>query len=326
MKAFHRVIRMALATLLAAAATASQAQTYPSRPVRYLIPLPAGGAVDIVARTTGTAVTERTRMQFIYENRPGANTTLSTDACAKAPPDGYTVCLLTSSFSLNQFLYSKLPFDPVKDIEPITILVFNHEALLLNPSVPAGNIPELVAYAKANPGKINFGSVGTGSSTHLVPEWVSRQTGASFTHIPYKGIGEVVQAFMAGDIHMMFSSLGNPAFIANIKSGKMKALFVQSSRRVPVIPDVPTMAEAGVTDHGYRSWWGLAAPARTPRDIIQRLNADFAEALRASAVRERFAALSVEPVGNTPEEFARFMAEDRAGAERLVKASGARLD
>ncbi len=184
MKAFHRVMRMTLATLLAAAAAAVSAQAYPSKPVRYLIPLPAGGAVDIVARTTGTAVTERTRMQFVYESRPGANTMLSTDACAKAPPDGYTVCLITSSLSLNQFLYSKLPFDPVKDIEPITNLVFNYEALLLNPSVPAGNIRELVAYAKANPGKINFGSGGTGSSTHLSPEWVSRQPGASFTHIP----------------------------------------------------------------------------------------------------------------------------------------------
>ena len=326
MKTFHRVTRMALAMLLAVAAAASPAQTYPSKPVRFLIPLPAGGAVDMVARTTGTAVTERTRMQFVYENRPGANTILSTDACAKAPPDGHTVCLITSSISLNPFLYSKLPFDPVKDIEPITTLVFNYEALLLNPSVPAGNVRELVAYAKANPGKINFGSVGTGSPTHLVPEWVSQQTGASFTHIPYKGIGEVVRAFMAGDIHMMFSSLGNPGFIANIKSGKMKALFVQTSRRVPLIPDVPTMAEAGVPDHGYRSWWGLAAPAHTPQDIIQKLYADFSEALRASAVRERFAALNVEPVGNNPEQFARFMAEDRAGAERLVKASGARLD
>ncbi len=179
MKAFDWSIRIALATLLAGAAAAVPAQTYPSKPVRYLIPLPAGGAVDIVARTTGTAVTERTRMQFVYENRPGANTMLSADACAKAPPDGHTICLLTSSISLNPFLYSKLPFDPVKDLAPITNLVFVHEALFLNPSVPAGSIRELVDYAKANPGKINFGSVGTGSSTHLVPEWVSRQTGAS---------------------------------------------------------------------------------------------------------------------------------------------------
>ena len=300
-------------------------QAYPTKPIRFVLINPPGGALDLVARLTGNAAAERLGQPLIYDHRPGANTIVATDICAKSAPDGYTLCLITSNLSMNQYLYSKLPYNSIKDIDPVTNLVFLIEGLFMNNSVPANSLRELVAYSKANPGKINFGSVGNGSSGHLVPEWIMKHTSASFTHIPYKGFPALMQAFTVGEIHLMFFGLGNPNFVDNIKNGKMKALFL--TQRVPLFPDVPTMSEAGVPDHGFRIWWGLGVPAGTPKDIIGKLNAAFVGALRTPGVRERLAKLGgIEPVGNTPEEFGKFLAEDRARGERLVKASGVRLD
>ena len=327
MNAKHRLISttLALAACLGAGASLAQ-QAYPARPIRMVIPLPPGGAIDIVARTTGAIAAERLGQTFVYDNRPGANTIVATENCTRAAPDGYTICFITSSLTLNQFLYSKLPYDSARDIEPITNLVMPYEGLFLSASVPAGTLNELVEYSKANPGKLNFGSLGVGGAPHLVPEWVVRHTGASFTHVPYKGIAEVMRAFAAGEIHMMFVALGNPGFIDNVRSGKMKLIFVSADRRSPSVPEAPTLSEAGVPDHGFRSWWGMAAPAGTPRDLIGKLHAAFVEALRSPGVRQRFLSLGLEVVGNTPEEFGRYIAEDRPRGERLVRTSGARLD
>jgi tripartite-type tricarboxylate transporter receptor subunit TctC len=316
---------VALAAALFAASVPAQ-QAYPSKPVRFVIPLPPGGAIDIVARTTGNVAQERLGQPFIYDNRPGANTIVATDICTKGAPDGYTLCFLTSNASLNQSLYSKLPYDFVRDLDPLTILVFPYEGLYLNGSVPARTLKELVEYSKANPGKINFGSLGIGGSPHLVPEWVARNTGAKFTHIPYKGLPDLMRAYHAGDIHIMFLALGNPTYLDMIRAGRMRVLFFPGSARNPILPDVPTMSEAGVPDHGFRSWWGLAVPAGTPREAASRLHAAFIEALRTPAVRQRFGPLGLEIVGNSPEQFRQFILEDLPRAARLVKTSGARLD
>jgi tripartite-type tricarboxylate transporter receptor subunit TctC len=314
---------LCVAALLASPAVAQQ---YPTKPIRMVIPLPPGGAIDIVARSTGIAAQEKLGQPFVFDNRPGANTILATEQCVKGAPDGYTLCFLTSNASLNQYLYQKLPYDFVRELEPVTMLVKPWEGLYLNASVPAHNAKELIEYSKANPGKVNFGSLGAGGSPHLLPEWVARNTGANFTHIPYKGLPDLMRAYMAGDIHMMFLALGNPTFLELIKSGKMRVMFFPGDKRNPSLPDVPTMTEAGVPDHGFQSWWGLAVPTGTPREVINRLHVAFIEALRTPAVSGKFGPLGLEIVGNTPEEFRKYIAADLPRAERLVKSSGARLD
>ncbi|OFZ97357.1 MAG: hypothetical protein A3H35_20015 [Betaproteobacteria bacterium RIFCSPLOWO2_02_FULL_62_17] len=318
------------ALLIVAALAASpgflQAQSYPVKPMRMVLPLPPGGAIDIVGRTTGAVVAERLGQPMIFDNKPGANTIVATDNCIKSSADGYNLCFITSNLSLNASLYSKLPYDHIRDLEPITNMVFPWEGLYLSGSVPAGNMRDLVAYSKANPGKLNFGSLGIGGSPHVVPEWIVKNTGASLTHIPFKGLPDLMRAFTAGEIHMFFLALGNPGYIENIKAGKMKVMFFGGDKRNPIITDAPSMAESGVPDHGFKSWWGMAAPRGTPREIIERLHTVFVEALRTPAIQQRFATMSLDIVANTPAEFAKYIIEDRARAERLVKTSGARLD
>lgn len=307
-------------------AAAACAQSYPAKPIRYIIPLPPGGLVDLVARTIANPAAERLGQQFIYDYRPGANTILATEQCVKGTTDGYTACFITSNLTVNQFMYSKLPYDYVKDIQPVTNMVFPYEVLVVSPSLPVNNLKELIEYSKSNPGKINYASLGVGATAHLVPSWIAKQTGASFTHVPYKSIPDITRAFLAGEIHVTFLGIGNPGFMDSIKSGKMKALFFPGDKRNPVFPEVPTMAETGIPDHGYRIWWGLGVPAGTPRDVVTRLNAAFVESLRQPAVSQKLFSIGAEPIGNSPEEFRKFILEDRARGERLVKASGAKLD
>jgi tripartite-type tricarboxylate transporter receptor subunit TctC len=315
-----------LAVVLAACCTPAAAQAWPAKPIRYVIPLPPGGLVELVARTITNPAQERLGTQFIYDFRPGANTIVATQQCVAASNDGYTACFITSNLTVNPFMYSRLPYDYLKEIDPVTNLVWPYEVLVLNPSIPARTLRELIDWSKANPGKINYGSLGIGASAHLVPSWIAQQTGASFTHIPYKSIPDIMRAFLAGEIHMTFLGIGNPGFGESIKAGKMRPLFFPGDKRNPIFPDVPTMAETGVPDHGYRIWWGLGVPAGTPKDVITRLNAAFTESLRQPAVGAKLQAMGAEPAGNSPEEFRKFMVEDRARGERLVKASGAKLD
>jgi len=315
-----------LALICLGAALPVSAQSYPAKPVRFLAPLPPGSAIDVVARTLGDTVAKKLGQPLTVENRAGANTNISTDACAKAAPDGYTICLITYSISLNPYLYPKMPFDAVRDLAPITNLVNTYDTLLMSAAVPANNLQELIAYSRANPGKINFASLGIGGAPHLIPDWIARQAKVSWTHVPYKGTGDIMQALLAGDVHLTYLTLGGPGTVANVKAGKLKVLFVYSRQRHFLIPDVPTNEEAGVPDYGFQGWWGLAAPARTPADILARINAEFVDALRQPAVRDRFHSMGLEPAGNSVEEFTRYVAEDQARGQRLVKATGARLD
>lgn len=319
-------IAIAIASIHFAIPALSQAQPYPVKPMRMVLPLPPGGAIDIVGRTVGGAVSERLGQPMIFDNKPGANTIVATDNCVKSPADGYSLCYITSNLSLNASLYSKLPYDHIRDLEPITNMVLPWEGLYLTGDIPASNIRDLVAYSKANPGKLNFGSLGIGGSPHVVPEWIVKNTGASFTHIPFKGLPDLMRAFTAGEIHMFFLALGNPGYMENIKAGRMKVMFFGGDKRNAMLPDAPSMAESGVPDHRFKSWWGMAAPKGTPKEIIDRLHSVFVEALRTPAIAQRFTSMSLDIVANTPAEFAKFIVEDRANAERLVKTSGAKLD
>jgi len=321
------IVCTALAVILSTFCVVTPAQQpFPAKPIRFITSSTAGALIDLLGRIAGNAAQERLGQNFLYENRPGANTILAVDACAKAPPNGYTLCTITNSNSTNAYLYPKIPFDHLKDLDPVTLLAIPYEGLVMDGSLPVKNLKDLIDYSRANPGKLNYGSLGAGGLPHLVPEWLNKNAGASFVHIPYKGAPELLRAFQVGDIQLIYLSLGSPPMREMMATGKMRVLFVPGEKRYPILPNVPTMSEAGVPDHGTHAWWGLAVPAGTPKEIVDTLSRAFAEALQTPAVRDRLVPFGVQLVGNTPEEFRRFILADQPKAERLVKASGARLE
>lgn len=309
------------------AASYAQASTYPSKPVRVIVPLGAGGASDVIARMVGQGLTERNGQPFVVENRPGANTIIGTDACAKAAPDGATLCMVTgSSLSINPFLYRKLPYDAARDFEAITPLIVPDMIILSQPSVPANNMKEFLAYARSNPGKLAYGSFGNGSDTHLTMEWFRRQTGTNILHAPFNGYGPMAQAFATGDIQLMYLSVGNPGIVSQVKSGKMRGLAVLAPTRTPQLPDIPTFAESGVGQIKGYTWFGLVAPAGTPREIVAKVNKQVQDVLGTPAVREQLGTMAMRTVGQSPDEFAVFLRQDREVWRELVKQTGVVLD
>lgn len=301
-------------------------QPYPAKPIRFFVPFPPGGPTDVLARSLAAAFFERNAQPLVVENRAGANTNISTDACAKSPADGYTICMIATPVSLNPYLYAKMPFDPEKDLDPVTNLVFAPEVLVVSATIPVNSVRELVNYSRSNPGKLNYASFGLGGTPHLVMEWLKKQTGADLTHVPFKGAAMAVPALVTGEVHAIYLAVGSPGVLAQVKSGKIRAVLVSGSRRNPLLPDAPTFAEAGLPELASRVWFGLAAPAGTPRPVVNKLSAEVAAIIQLPGFRERLATLGFEPVGNTAEEFARFLAEDRVRGANLVKISGARLD
>ena len=222
--------------------------SYPSAPIRVIIPLAPGGAIDVMVRALGRAFEQRNPYGFVVESRAGANTIIAANACKAAPPDGSTICLLSrSSVSINPALYKNLSYDPIKDFEPITNLAFAHQVLILNKNVPVKDFKELVAYSKQNPEKLNFGSFGVGGDTHLVVEWIKHETGAKMTHIPYKGASDAMLAFKSGDIQLIYLIIGNPDIARQINEGEVRGLLVPGSSRNPLVPDVPSFAESGLS-------------------------------------------------------------------------------
>ena len=302
-------------------------QTYPNKPIRVINPLAAGGALDALLRRIGQAYSERTGQNFVVDSKPGANTIIAAETCAKAPPDGYTLCLLSNStISLNPSLYSKLPYEVPKSFEPITQVAFATQVLVMHPSIPASNINELVAYSKANPNKINFASFGIGGDGHLTMEWLKKKTGADMTHVPYKGAAPAQTAFSAGEVHLMLLIVGNPNLVSQINSGQRKALLVTGSNRSSLIPNVPSFAEAGYSLDS-QTWFGIFAPAGTPKDIVNKLNADLVAVLRSPEFQNKWLIPNgFEAVGSSPEDFAKFITSDSKRGADLVKISGATLD
>jgi tripartite-type tricarboxylate transporter receptor subunit TctC len=315
-------MRIQILCLAAAMIVASPAfgQGWPSRPVRVVAAYPAGGSIDIVARLVSQRLGEALGQPFIVENKSGAAGNIGTDFVAKAAPDGYTLLMgSAAAISSAPNVYAKLPYDPQKDLLPIVLVANQPNALIVRPGLAANNVKEFIALARANPGKLNYGSSGVGASQHMTAELFAMMTGVQITHVPYKGGAPAMTDLMSGQIDFMFDPV--PTSIQVVRSGKVRALAVTSLRRSEVMPELPSMAEAGLDGFELRGWIGLLAPANTPRELVLRLNGEVIKMLAAD-LRGKLLELGLDVAGGTPEQFAAFIREDIAKYGRIVKASG----
>jgi tripartite-type tricarboxylate transporter receptor subunit TctC len=318
----HRCITGILLTLFAALVSA---QVYPTKPIRIVVPFPPGGATDILARDVAQKLTEAWGQQVIVDNRPGAGGNIGSELVAKSAPDGYTLEMGTvGTHAINASLYAKMPYDHVKDFVPVILVAGVPNVLVVNPAVPVNSVAELIAYAKANPGKLNFASSGSGTSIHLSGELFKVMAGVQMTHIPYKGSAPALQDLLGGQVQLMFDNL--PPSLPQIKAGKLRALAVTSATRAPALPDVPTLAEAGLPGFEASSWFGLLAPAGTPPAIVIKLNAEVAKWLATPDAKERLAKQGANAVGGTPEDFEKHIAAETVKWAKVVKESGAKVD
>jgi len=311
---------MMAASALAAAQTPAPAN-YPTKPVRFIAPFPPGGTSDIVARVAAQKLTDALGKQVLVDNRGGASGTIGYDLAAKAPPDGYTLLLCSmGGLVTNQFLFKHLPFDPQKDFAPISQLATAGQVLVVHPSVAAKTVQELVALAKAKPGSLTVGSGGVGTTQHIVAEVFQSATGTRFVHVPYKGSVLAVGDTVGGQINMTFADMA-PA-VPHVKVGRLRALVVSSEQRSTALPDVPTMADAGIREWFPQTWWAMAAPRGTPVAIIKRLNAEVATFMKAPDVQEKFAGLGLVPLHSTPEHIAELVRKGSAQMGQVVKQAG----
>ena len=313
-----------LAVALGSAGLAA-AQDYPSKPVKLVVPFPAGGSVDAVARILGQKLSLKLGQQFVIENRPGAGGNIGSDFVAKAPRDGYTLLLAgVSSHAINPSLYAQLPYDAVKDFTSICLVYSLPNVLVVNPSVPAKSVQELVALAKAKPASLTFASSGNGTTLHLSGELFKRMAGIDIVHVPYKGNAPAVTDLIGGQVNLMFDNINNS--LPHIKSGKLRALAVTGSTRSKVLPEIPTLAESGFRGFSILSWGGVFGPAGLPKPVIDRLNTAINDALRDKQLRELLASEGIEVQGDTPEEFHAFLLGEISRWSKLVKESGAHID
>ena len=318
--------RCALAALLIGHAGAAAAQpAYPAKSIRFVVPFPAGGPLDIVARAIGQELNKSWGQPVIIDNRPGAGGNIGADAVAKSAPDGHTILMgAVSTHAINPTLYSKLPYDPIRDFAPVTLVTSVPNVLVVHPSVPARTVKDLVSIAKARPGQLNFASGSTGSAGHLAGELFKAMAGVDMVHIPYKGAAPAVVDLLAGHVSLMFDNMSSA--LPNIKSGRVRAIAVTTLKRSPMLPALPTISESGLRGFDISTWFGVFAPGGTPPAIVARLNAEIVRALATPEMRERLAALGAEPVGNKPEEFAAFIREEIPKYAKVIKASGAKAD
>jgi tripartite-type tricarboxylate transporter receptor subunit TctC len=307
-------------TLLAAAAHPALAQTYPTRPIRMLVAFPPGGPADVVGRIVAKIVTDSLGQQVVVDNRPGAAGTIGIAALVKSPADGYTLGIGSSSnVAIAPSVQLNVPYDPVKDIAPLTNVAFTPGALLANASLPADTIQQLIAYAKANPGRINYASTGIGTSPHLAFELFATRAGVKFNHIPYKGAAPALLDLMAGAIPLS-SDASLTAALQNIRTGKLKVLAVTSERRSALMPNVPTVAESGLPGYEATTWYGLIAPRGLPRELVVRLHDVVVKGLQTPEAVARLATIGAEVIGNTPEAYGRTIRDDTVRWAKLVKA------
>jgi tripartite-type tricarboxylate transporter receptor subunit TctC len=301
------------------------AQPYPAKPIRIFVPYPPGGVFDAIFRPLAQLMGESTGQPIVIDNRPGGNTIIAMDLCAKAPPDGYTVCATSNdSMSLNPHLYSKLPYDTDKDFVGISNLLYVDEVIVAKANAPFNSFREMIEHARQKPGALNFASFGTGSSAHMILAWINTRGGVNITHVPYKGGGPAVQATLAGEVDLTY--MGTGALLPYIKAGRVKAIAVTQTQRSSFLPDVPTMGEQGM-EFQLKPWIGVVAPAATPRAIVSRLGAELVKVINHPKYREEVLIRNgFEPIGDTPEQFAEFMREDRKFGATLVKNSGIKLD
>jgi tripartite-type tricarboxylate transporter receptor subunit TctC len=315
------VARIACAALTAAAAAAVFAQAgYPSKPVRMVVPSSAGGGTDIVARIIAPELSKRLGQQVIIDNRPGAGTMIGIEVAAKSPPDGYTLLMGLSTLAINSALYKKVPYDPQRDFAPITQAVSSASIIVVHPSVPVKTLKELIAFARARPGQINYASAGTGTYPHMTMELFLSMAKLKMVHIPYKGTGPAMIDMVAGQVATMAATIltGMP----QIRAGRLRPLGITSAARSPIVPDLPTVAEAGLPGYESVQWYGMLAPARTPRDIITRLHGEATRVLQQPEIKARFAGDGADPVGNTPEEFTRYIQSELTKWAKVARDAG----
>ena len=326
-----RILALACLCALGANGTMAHAQAYPSKPIKLIVPFPAGGTTDTLARAVGFELTKSLGQQVLVDNRPGAGGNIGSDLVAKSPADGYTLLMGTvGTHGINQSLYAKLPFDPIKDFAPVTVVAAVPNVLVLNAALADKNritdVKSFIAYLKANPGKLNMASSGNGTSIHLAGELFKAQTRTFMVHIPYRGSAPAITDLLGGQADVMFDNL--PSSLPFIKSGKLRALGLTSSKPSPALPGVPPIAQSGgdLANYEASSWFGILAPAGTPKEIVLRLQTDIARALATPAVKEKLVGQGADPVGNTPEQFSAFIRAETKKWAQVVKVSGAKVD
>ena len=324
-------ILSSLATLAAALALApaialaqSGADVYPNRPVRFILPFPPGGGTDILGRLIAERLTASLGQPVVVENRGGAGGNVGVEVAAKAAPDGYTIVLVAPSLAISATLYSKLNYDAVKDFAPISLVAAVPNVMVTNPAVNAQNLAEFIALAKTRPGGMNFGSGGSGTSNHLAGELFNSVVGVKLVHVPYKGVNLAMNDVLSGQVQLVV--MGIPAVAPHIKAGKLRALGVLARERSPTLPDVPTIAEAGLPNFEVTTWYGVLAPAGTPRTIINRLNAELVRIMHSPELKDRLAALATDPLTGTPDEFAEFIRQEIAKWGKVVRDAGLKAD
>jgi tripartite-type tricarboxylate transporter receptor subunit TctC len=315
-----RVRRLVAAGLVLCSAGAL-AQAYPAKPVRLIVPFAPGGSTDVTARVLAQKLTESWKQQVVVENRAGAGGNIGADAVARAAPDGYTLLLATTGvMAINHRLYKTLPYDALKDFAPVTQIGALPLILIVHPSLPAKSVKDLISIAKAKPGQLSFASSGVGSATHMTAELFKLMSGVDIVHVPYKGSGQAMADLISGQVGVAFDQITSS--LPQVNAGRLRALAVTSARRFPSVPNLPTVAEAGVPGYESVSWNGIAAPAGTPQEIVNRVQSEVARALQAADIKERFFKDGIEPVGSTPEQFLAHIRSERAKWEKVVERAG----
>lgn len=319
------LLKLAAIGLAAGAAPALHAQTaWPTQPVRMVIPFPPGGPTDLVGRVIAQALSEQLGQNVIVENKPGANANIAAELVARAPADGYTFMYNTSSLALSAVLYSKLNYDALKDFAPVALTAVVPMVLVVHPSVPAKTVPEFIDLLKKNPGKMVYGSAGNGNVTHLGAFQFLQANGLSATHVPYKGSSPALVDLAGGQTQFMTDTINSA--LPYIRDGRMRALAVTSAKRSPVLPDVPTLQESGMAGFEVGAWQGVVMPAKTPPEIVNKLNAEITKALKNPAVLEKLAAQGAQPLGSTPEQYGAYLRSEIQRWGEVAKATGAKLD
>jgi len=318
-------LRLLFSVILVCAAGLACAQTYPTRPIRLIVPFPPGGGNDTVARAIADQAGPALGQPIVVDNRPGAGGIIGADLAAKSAPDGYTLFLGgVGSHAVNPNMHPKLSYDAVKDFAPITLVASAPSVLAVHPALPPRTIAEFTTYARANPGKLNYASNGNGSSSHIAAVMYETMAGAKMVHVPYKGFGPALTDLMSGRVELMFNSI--VAILPHIQSGKLRALAVTSKKRSSLLPDVPTLAEAGLPEYEAGSWYGILAPAGTPPAVIQRLHAEITKAVQMPEVQKRLAGEGADVIASTPQEFAAHIKAELARMRDVVRAGGMRLE
>ena len=312
------LMRGALLMLIAVSAAAA----YPDHPIRFVVPVAAGGGNDIVARLLAQKLTDAWGQSVVVDNRPGAATAIGAEIVARAIPDGYTIMLTSVSFAINAGMRKQLPFDPVRDFATITQVARVPQIMVVNPAVPAATLAEFIALAKAKPGQLNYASAGTGSSTHLAMELFMDMTGTKLNHVPYKGTAPGLTDVIAGHVQITFDAI--PPTLPHVKSGRVRALAIGGTQRFPTLPDVPTLAEAGLPNYTFQSWFGIFAPARTPEAVVRTLNRELVRIIALPETRKAFVELGIGPVGTSPEDFGKYLRAEIARWSDVMRAHNIR--